>query len=87
MPSPLEVALPPVTSAQPIRSSMDKALTDTLAKLPPSGGRGLVQLDVTTTGARGELAVRVGRGVTAAAWAGLAWGQNAEAGARVHWRF
>ncbi|HYC00449.1 MAG TPA: hypothetical protein VEC57_15030 [Candidatus Limnocylindrales bacterium] len=88
MPSPLEAqpALPPVTSAQPIRSAMDKALSDTLAKLPPSSGRGFVQVDATNTGARVEGAVRAG-GVRVAGWVGWVRHASPEAGVRARWDF
>jgi hypothetical protein len=73
---------PPVTSTAPIRASIDKALIETLAKLPASS-RGRLEVTVTNTGARLEVAHRINRVVTATGWAGLAWGQALEFGARL----
>jgi hypothetical protein len=86
MPSPLE-SLPQVTSAQPIRSSMDRALAETLAKLPPSSGRGFVEATITNTGIRAEGAARIGKGLDAGGWVGRAHGSTWEYGARARWRF
>jgi len=79
----LDVPAVTVSSSAPITASLDKALADTLEKLPPSTGRGFAEATVTTTGARVEVGHRLSSSWAVSGWAGLAWGQSAEAGVRV----
>lgn len=87
MPPLPDLPLPPVTSAAPIRASMDRQLSETLARLPPSSGRGFVTVDATNTGTRVEGAFRIRHGFDVGGWIGKARGQSAEWGTRASWRF
>ena len=65
---------------KPISASMDKALADVMAKLPPSSGRGFVAVTGATTGLRAEVGHRFASSWAVAGWAGLAKGHGVEAG-------